>query len=187
MIPELLKESEEKMKKAVEATRHEFTLIRTGRASPSILENVRVETYGQALPLNQVAAITVPEARQLLITPYDRSVINAIEKALLKSEVGITPNSDGNNIRLNIPPLNEQRRKDLTKQVSQKAETGRVSVRSVRQDTVKKLQAQIKAKENPIPENDSKRAQDQVQKLVDKYIAEIDNLLKAKEAELMEV
>jgi len=111
MIPELLKEAEEKMKKAVEVTRHEFTLIRTGRASPAILEHVRVEVYGQQLPLNQVAAVSVPEPRQLLITPFDRNALGAIEKGLLKSDVGITPNNDGNNIRLNIPQLNEERRK----------------------------------------------------------------------------
>jgi ribosome recycling factor len=187
LIPELLKEAEEKMKKAIEATRHEFALIRTGRASPSILEHVRVEMYGQQLPLNQVAAVSVPEPRQLLITPFDRNALGAIEKGLLKSDVGITPNNDGNNIRLNIPQLNEQRRKDLIKQVHQKAETGRVSVRTVRHDAVKKLQTQKKDKENPISENEEKRGTDQVQKLVDKYVAEIDQFTKAKEAELLEV
>lgn len=187
MIPELLKETEEKMKKAVEVTRHEFTLIRTGRASPAILEHVRVEMYGQQMPLQQVAAVSVPEPRQLLITPFDRNALGAIEKGLMKSDVGITPNNDGQNIRLNIPALNEERRKDLIKQVHQKAETGRVSVRTVRQDAVKRLQAQKKAKENPISENEEKRAADQVQKLVDKYVVEIDHLTKAKEAEMLEV
>lgn len=187
MIPELIKETEEKMKKAVEVTRHEFTLIRTGRASPAILEHVRVEMYGQQMPLQQVAAVSVPEPRQLLITPFDRNALGAIEKGLMKSDVGITPNNDGQNIRLNIPALNEERRKELIKQVHQKAETGRVSVRTVRQDAVKRLQNQKKAKENPISENEEKRAADQVQKLVDKYIVEIDHLTKAKEAEMLEV
>ena len=187
MIPELLKETEEKMKKAVEVTRHEYTLIRTGRASPAILEHVRVEVYGQQLPLQQVAAVSVPEPRQLLITPFDRNALAAIEKGLMKSDVGITPNNDGTNIRLNIPQLNEERRKELIKQVHHKAETGRVSVRTVRQDAVKKLQAQKKAKENPISENEEKRAAEQVQKLVDKFMVEIDHLTKAKEAEMMEV
>ena len=187
MIPELLKETEEKMKKAIDATRHEFSLIRTGRANPGILEHVRVEMYGQMLPINQIGAVSVPEPRQLVITPFDRTALAAIEKALLKSDVGITPNNDGSNIRLNIPPLTEQRRKDLIKQVNVKAEAGRVSVRNARHDAVKKLQAQKKAKENPISENEEKRASDQVQKLVDKYVTEVDLVTKAKEAELMEV
>lgn len=187
MIPELLKEAEEKMKRAVEATRHEFTLIRTGRASPAILEHVKVELYGQIMSLRDVAAISVPEPRQLLLTPFDRNALGAIEKGILKSDVGITPNNDGTGIRLNIPLLNEQRRKDLIKQVNQKAETGRVSVRSVRQDAVKKLTVQQKAKENPISENEQKRASEQVQKLVDRYVAEIEQLTKAKEADLLEV
>lgn len=187
MIPELLKETEDKMRKSIDATRHEFTLIRTGRANPTILEHVRVELYGQTLPLNQVAAITVPEPRQLMITPFDRTALPHIEKGIMKSDVNITPNSDGTNIRLNIPPLNEQRRKEMIKIVHQKAEHGRVSIRTVRQDSVKKLQAQKKAKEYPISENDEKRASDQVQKLVDKYIAEIDQITKAKEAEMMEI
>ena len=185
MIPELIKDHEEKMKKAVEATRHEFSQIRTGRANPGILEHVRVEAYCSQLPLSQVAAVTVPEPRQLMITPFDRNMLSAIEKALQKSDVNITPNNDGVNIRLNIPALNEQRRKELIKQVHQKAEVGRVSVRTVRQDAIKKLQAAKKASE--ISENEEKRAADQIQKLVDKYIAEVDQLNKAKEAEMLEV
>lgn len=125
MIPELIKETEEKMKKAVEAARHEFTLVRTGRADPGLLEHVRVQMYGQELPLNQVAAVSVPEPRQLLITPFDRNALAHIEKGILKSDVNITPNNDGNSIRLTIPQLNEQRRKDLIKLVHQKAEHGR--------------------------------------------------------------
>ncbi len=187
MVPELLKECEDKMKRAVEATSHEFTLIRTGRANPGILEHVKVDAYGSSLPLNQVAAITVPEPRQLLITPFDRSLISAIEKGIQKSDVNITPSNDGQSLRLNIPPLNEQRRKDLIKQVHVKAEHGRVAVRNIRQDANKRLQAAKKDKNAPLPENDEKRAQDQVQKLVDKYIAEVEALTKSKEAELMEV
>src|SRR5579859_2050017 len=129
MIPELIKETEEKMKKAIEATRHEFSLVRTGRANPGILEHIKVDLYGASLPLNQVAAVTVPEPRQLLITPFDRNALAHIEKAILKSDVNITPNNDGTGIRLNIPQLNEERRKDLIKQIHHKAETGRVSIR----------------------------------------------------------
>jgi ribosome recycling factor len=185
MIPELIKDAEEKMKKAIEATRHEFAQIRTGRANPGILEHVKVEAYGSTLPLSQVATVTVPEPRQLLITPFDRNMLSAIEKAIQKSDVNITPNNDGTGIRLNIPQLNEQRRKELIKQVHGKAETGRVSVRTVRQDAIKKLQTAKKASE--ISENEEKRAADQIQKLVDKYIVEVDHLNKAKEAEMLEV
>jgi ribosome recycling factor len=187
MIPELLKETEERMKKSIEAMRHEFTLIRTGRANPAILEHVLVEAYGSTLPINQVAAVTVPDPRQLLITPFDRSLLGAIEKGILKSDVNINPNNDGTGIRLNIPALNEERRKELIKQVHKKAEDGRVAVRNIRHDAVKKLQTQKKAKENPLSEDDERRGEDQVKKLVDKYIAEIDTFTKAKEAEMLEV
>ena len=187
MIPELLVETEEKMRKAVESARHEFTLIRTGRANPEILEHIRVDLYGTSMRLNEVASISVPEPRQLLITPFDRNALAHIEKGILKSDVNITPNNDGTSIRLNIPALNEERRKDLIKQVHQKAEHGRVSVRTVRQDAIKRLQTARKDKENPISENEEKRAHEQVQKLVDKHIAEIDALTKAKEIDMMEV
>jgi len=151
MIPELLKDSEDHMKKSVEAARHEFEGIRTGRANPALLDDVKVEAYGSMLPVNQVAAISVPEPRQLLITPY------------------------------------EERRKEMGKLVGKKAEEGKAAIRNIRQNALKKLQTQKKDKENPISENDEKRAADQVQKLVDKYIAEIEHLTKAKEAALMEV
>ena len=187
MIPELIKDAEEKMKKAIESTRHEYSQIRTGRANPGILEHLKVDMYGSSLPLNQVAAVSVPEPRQLLITPFDRTALAHIEKAIMKSDVGITPNNDGTGIRLNIPPLTEQRRKDLIKQVSQKGEQGKASIRTVRQEAIKKLTNARKDKENPISENDEKRAADQIQKLTDKYIAEVDSLTKSKDADLMEV
>ena len=187
MIPELIKDAEEKMKKAIEATKHEYSLIRTGRANPGILEHIRVEMYGSTMLLSQIAAVSVPEPRQLLITPFDRTALAHIEKAIMKSDVGITPNNDGSGIRLNIPALTEQRRKDLIKQVSQKGEQGKASVRTARQEAIKKLSNGRKDKESPISENEEKRAADQVQKLTDKYIAEVDSLTKAKEVDLMEV
>ncbi|MCS6775467.1 MAG: ribosome recycling factor [Chloroherpetonaceae bacterium] len=187
MVAELLKEAEERMKKSIEATRHEFSLIRTGRANPAILEHVQVEAYGTVMPLNQVAAVTVPDPRQLLITPFDRNLLSAIEKGILKSDVNITPTNDGTSIRLVIPPLNEERRKELIKQVHKKAEDGRVAVRNVRHDVIKRLQAQKKAKENPLSEDEERRAEEQVKKLVDKYVAEIDQITKVKEAEMLEV
>ncbi|MDE2127449.1 MAG: ribosome recycling factor [Armatimonadetes bacterium] len=185
MIPELLKETEERMHKSVEATRHEFSLIRTGRASPAILEHVKVDLYGATMPLNQVASVSVPDPRQLMIMPFDRNALAAIEKGILKSDVNLTPNNDGSAIRLNIPPLNEERRRELIKQVHQKAEAGRVGVRNARHDSVKKLQNARKAGE--LPEGEEKRGEESVQKLVDRFIQEIDRLTKAKEAEMMEV
>ncbi len=185
MIPDLLKDAEEKMKKAVEATQQEFAQIRTGRANPGLVEHIKVDVYGSTLPINQLAAVTVPEPRQLLITPYDKNVIAAIEKTLMKSDLGMTPNSDGLSIRLNIPQLNEQRRKDLTKQVNQKAEHGRVSIRTVRQEVQKKLQQAKKSSE--ISEDDERRAMDSLQKLVDRYIVQVDDITKVKDAELLEV
>lgn len=187
MIPELIKDAEEKMKKAIDSTRHEYSQIRTGRANPGILEHLKIEMYGSSLPLQQVAAVSVPEPRQLLITPFDRNALAHIEKAILKSDVGITPNNDGTGIRLNIPALTEQRRKDLIKQVSQKGEHGKASIRTVRQEAIKKLTTARKDKENPLSETDEKRAAEQVQKLTDKYIAEVDALTKSKEADLLEV
>jgi ribosome recycling factor len=138
MIPELLKDSEDHMKKSVEAARHEFEGIRTGRANPALLDDVKVEAYGSTLPVNQVAAISVPEPRQLLITPYDRAQIAFIEKAILKSDINITPNNDGNAIRLTIPPLNEERRKELGKIVGKKAEEAKAAIRNIRHNALKK-------------------------------------------------
>ena len=149
MIPELIKDAEEKMKKAIESTRHEYSQVRTGRANPGILEHLKVDMYGSSLPLNQVAAVSVPEPRQLLITPFDRTALAHIEKAIMKSDVGITPNNDGTGIRLNIPPLTEQRRKDLIKQVSQKAEQGKASIRTVRQEAIKKSVQRPQGQRNP--------------------------------------
>lgn len=185
MIQEIVHQTEEKMKKAVEVTRHEFSLFRTGRANPGILEHIRVDAYGSLLPLIQVAAVTVPDPRMLLITPFDRNLLSHIEKAILKSDVGITPGNDGAAIRLHIPALNEQRRKEIVKQVHHRAEVGRASLRTVRHEAIKHLQNDKKTA--VITEDDEKRAEDQVQKLVDKYIHEIDQLIKAKETELMEV
>jgi ribosome recycling factor len=184
-ISDLIKEAEEKMKKSVEATRHEFTLIRTGRANPAMLEHVTVSYYGTELPLQQVASISVPEPRQLLITPFDKNALSAIEKGILKSDLNLTPNNDGQAIRLNIPPLTEERRKEFIKLLHRKAELGHAAVRNVRHDVNNHLKAMTKAKE--CGEDDEKRATEKVQKLTDQYIAEIDRATKQKEQELLEV
>lgn len=185
MIEEVIRSAEDKMRKTVEVTRHEFTLIRTGRANPSILEHVTVSYYGSELPVQQVASISVPEPRQLLITPFDKNSLVAIEKGILKSDLNLTPNNDGTAIRINIPPLNEERRKELIKQLHKKAEHGHAAIRNVRHEANNHLKAMTKNKE--ISEDDERRAHDKIQKLTDQYIAEIDKATKQKEAELLEV
>lgn len=184
-IADILREAEDHMKKSVEATRHEFSLIRTGRANPAMLEHVTVNYYNTEMPLQQVASISVPEPRQLLIVPFDKGALSAIEKGILKSDVNLTPNNDGSAIRLNIPPLTEERRKELIKLLHKKAELGHAAVRNVRHDTNNHLKALTKNKE--CSEDEEKRANEKVQKLTDQYIAEIDKACKLKEQELLEV
>jgi ribosome recycling factor len=173
------------MQKAVETAAHDFSTIRTGRANPVILENIKVDYYGTPTPLNQLAGVAVPEPRQLLVTPWDRTIINSVLKAIQSSDIGLTPMSDGNVIRLNVPPLTEERRRDLIKQLHKKAEEHKVAVRNVRRDANEHLKEQEKKHE--ISEDQLKREQDETQKITDKYIVEIDKLTSAKEAELKEV
>ncbi|MHB0999575.1 MAG: ribosome recycling factor [Armatimonadota bacterium] len=173
------------MVKAVEAAQHDYSTIRTGRANPTILDRVTVDYFGTQMPINQLASISIPEPRQILIAPWDRSVIPLIEKAILKSDIGLNPNTDGAGIRLNIPSLTEERRKEFIKTLHKKAEEHRVSVRNIRRDAnedFKKLE-----KGGDASEDEVKRAQEQIQKMTDKYIDQIEHLTKAKEAELLEV
>lgn len=185
MTNEIINDAERRMQRTVEAAQHDFATIRTGRANPVILDNIKVDYYGTPTPLNQLAGITVPEPRQLLLTPWDRSIINTILKAIQSSDIGLTPMSDGNVIRMNVPPLTEERRKDLIKQLNKKSEEHKVAVRNIRRDANERIKAQEKKGE--ITEDDMKRQQEQTQKLTDKYIGEIDTLTQAKEAELREV
>lgn len=185
MTAEIISDAERRMQKAVEAAQHDYSTIRTGRANPLILENIRVDYYGTSTPLNQLAGISVPEPRQLVVTPWDRTIINTILKAIQTSDVGLTPMSDGNMIRLNVPPLTEERRKELIKQLHKRSEEHKVAVRNVRRDANEHIKSQEKKSE--ITEDDAKREQDDVQKLTDRYIAEVDKLTAAKEAELREV
>ncbi|MPZ49954.1 MAG: ribosome recycling factor [Dehalococcoidia bacterium] len=185
MIDEILADSEDRMKKTVEAVQRELAGIRTGHAHVGLVDHVRVDYFGSLLPINQMATVAAPEARLLTIQPWDRTALTAIEKALLKSDLGLTPSNDGQIIRLAIPPLNEQRRKELIKVVHTRIEDGRVAVRNVRRDALEHVKRLIQSKE--ASEDDQRRAQDQVQKQTDKYIASIDQLGKEKEAELMEV
>jgi len=185
MIKELLIETEKKMKKAIQATQHELALIRTAKATTSLLDGIRVEYYGTKVPLNQVAAISVPEPKILLVQPWEKSMVAEIEKTLLKSDLGLTPASDGNVIRLPIPPLTQERRKELIKVVHRLAEEGRVAVRNVRRDANEELRKAEKA--GSLPQDDSKRTQERIQELTNKHIEQVDEIVVAKEKEVMEV
>jgi len=179
------KEIESRMTKCVEATRGEFASIRTGRAVPALLDRLLVEAYGQTVPLKQVAGVSTPDSRTLLITAWDKGLVGSIRKSVEKSDLGLTPNVDGTAIRLAIPQLNEERRKELAKLVKKKAEDGRIAVRNVRHRAHDEFKAQLKSHE--ITEDDNKRMQESLQRLTDKYVKEIDALVAAKEKEIMEV
>ncbi|PWK12679.1 ribosome recycling factor [Tumebacillus permanentifrigoris] len=183
MIQEIMKSLDERMEKALGNVKREFSTIRAGRASVSMLDRVQVDYYGSMMPINQLANVSTPEPRQLVITPWDKGSLAAIERAITKSDIGITPSNDGNIIRLTIPQLTEQRRKDLAKQVKGLAEDGRVAVRNIRRD----VNDSLKKLEKEVSEDDIRREQDKVQAATDRYIAEIDKLLSAKEAEILEV
>ncbi|KEO82965.1 ribosome recycling factor [Tumebacillus flagellatus] len=182
-IQDIMKSLDERMEKALSNVKREFSTIRAGRANVSMLDRVQVEYYGSMMPINQLANVSVPEPRQLVITPWDKGSLAAIDKAITKSDLGITPSNDGNVIRLIIPALTEQRRKDLVKQVKGLAEDGRVAVRNIRRD----VNDSLKKLEKEVSEDEIRREQDKVQAATDKTIAEIDKLLSAKEAEIMEV
>ncbi len=185
MAKSLLKNGEDRMKKAVANLSRELASVRAGRANPSLLEKIQIDYYGAPTPLNQLAGISVPEARMLLIQPYDKSVLDEIEKAILKSDLGLTPSNDGDVIRITIPPLTEERRQELVKLVRKYAEENKVAVRNVRRDLNDDLKKSEKNGE--ITEDELRRLTDEVQKLTDKYIAEIDKILEEKEKEIMEV
>ena len=182
---EILAHTKERMKKSEEALQRELGSIRAGRANASLLDRLEVEYYGALTPVNQLASITVPEARMLLITPYDKSSLNDIERAILMSDIGITPTSDGSVIRLIIPQLTEERRKELAKQVGKEAECAKVSVRNIRRDVNDALKKEEKAK--TITEDDAKDGLDQIQKLTDAKIKQIDELKAVKEKDVLEV
>ena len=183
-IKEIIHNTEEKMKKAVESCNREFSEIRTGRASPSLVEGLHVDYYGTLTLLKQIASISVSDARLIVIQPWDPSAVAEIEKAILKSNLGITPSNDGKVVRLNLPQLSKERREELTKVVKDMAENGRISLRTIRRDAnehIKKLE-----NDKAIPEDDRFKAQDKVQKLTDTYIKEIDQILAEKNKELVE-
>jgi ribosome recycling factor len=185
MIDEYLQDARERMHKSVEATRSSFSSVRTGRASPTLLDRIVVEYYGTQTPLKQMATINAPEARLLTIQPYDKSSMKAIERAIQESDLGLTPNNDGSIIRLQIPDMTEERRKEMVKVARHLAEEGRVAVRNVRRDVMHDLRELRDAGE--IGSDDEHRGEQALQKLTDEQVAEIDASLKGKEAEILEV
>ncbi len=181
----VLETCESKMQKSLESLSREFDGLRTGRASTSLLDKIRVEYYGAETPINQVATISVPEARSIVIQPWDKSVLSAIERAILKSDLGLPPNNDGKLIRLNFPPLNEERRKQLVKGAKATAEQSRVAMRNVRREAIDELKRMEKASE--ISEDERKDGETKVQKLTDSFIEKINSLSDEKEKEIMEI
>lgn len=185
VLEDQLKQAEDKMRKAVAVAREEFGMIRTGRASPKIVERIPVDYYGSKTPLGQLAGISVPEARLLMIAPYDRNAMSAMEKAILASDLGITPSNDGTVIRLTFPALTEERRRELIRTMKERAEAGRVAVRNVRRhakDEMERLE-----KHHEVSEDDLKRVEKDLQRHTDRFIAEIDEMATHKEHELLEV
>ncbi len=176
---------EDRMKKAIDHLDEEFAKIRAGRANPAILNNVKVDYYGTPTPINQVGSISVPEARQIMISPWDRSLLGQIEKAIQKSDIGINPINDGNCVRLIFPELNEQRRKELVKDCKAISEEAKVAIRNVRRDGIDEAKASQKA--NEITEDDLKSFEEKIQKLTDKYVENVDNVFKLKEKDIMEI
>lgn len=185
MTEETLVNTEQRMRKSVEVMHQELTGIRTGRATPALIEHLRVDYAGATLPLNQIAGISAPGPNQLIIQPWDRGSIDSIQKAIMTSDLGLNPSSDGRVIRVNVPPLTEERRQDLIKVVRRRVEEGRIAVRNLRRDAMDGLKAQEKDKE--ISQDDQKRIQGQLQKLTDGFIGEIERVGRDKETEVMEV
>ncbi len=179
------KEARAHMEKALEAMRREFSGVRTGKASPALLDTVRVEAYGSKMPLNQVASVSAPEPRLLIVQPWDKGLMPVVEKAIRNAELGLNPANDGGVIRVPIPPLNEERRREMVRMLHKLAEEGRIAVRHARQEANKALKQ--KQADGEVSEDDARRQMDEVQKLTDEYIGKIDHLLKAKEEEVMEV
>jgi ribosome recycling factor len=184
-VKAILVESEQRMKKSIDSLKKDFMRIRTGRASAALLDGISVEYYGSAMPVAQVAAISVPDARMLMIQPWEKSMIGPIEKAIQTSDLGLNPQSDGNVIRLPIPPLSEERRKDLYKHCKKISEDNKVSIRNIRRDSNELLKESEKGKK--ITQDELKKGQDEIQKLTDKYIKSVDEMLVIKEKEILEL
>jgi len=185
VIDEIKDDTETRMEKSVAALETAFARIRTGRASPALLDDIKIDYYGTPTPLNQVASVTVEESRALLISPWEKKLVPQIERAILKSDLGLTPNATADVIRLPMPPLTEETRRDLGKQARAEAEHARVSVRNVRRDSNSQIKELLK--EKVISEDDARRAEETIQKITDRFIAEVDKRLESKEADLLEI
>ncbi len=185
MTADLFADAERRMQKAIEALKQDLAAIRTGRASPSLVDRIQVDYYGTPTPINQIASILAPEARQLVIQPWDRKMLTDIEKAIQKSDLGINPTNDGLVVRLNIPPMSEERRRDMVKALHKKLDEHKVAVRNVRRDIHDKLREREKKKD--VSEDELKRSIERLQKLTDRYIDEMDKVGKSKEQEILEV
>ncbi|WP_305805818.1 ribosome recycling factor [Stenotrophomonas sp. YIM B06876] len=185
MINDIKQDAQARMTKSIDALRHSLTSIRTGRASPALLDGIKVRAYGTETPLNQVASISVSEGRSLVITLFDKGMIKEVEKAIYASDIGITPTTIGTVIRLNLPPLTEERRKELAKSVSKEGEESKVAIRNIRRDANQEVAKLLKDKS--ITEDEERRTQDEIQKLTDKAIKDVDEVVKLKEQELMAV
>ncbi|MBN2104123.1 ribosome recycling factor [bacterium] len=185
MIKSVIEDAKNRMEKSLASSQSELGTVRTGRATPSLLDSVKVDYYGSMMPLKQVANIAVPEPRMLTVHPWDRSMLAPIEKAIMKADIGITPNNDGNIIRLPIPALTEERRKELVKVVHKLGEDGKVAIRNIRRDAINTLKKALKDKD--ISEDEESNAEIDIQELTDDYIQKIDDMVKAKEKEVMEV
>ena len=185
MISDIQRDTEAKMKRTIESLRHNLASIRTGRASPALVEDLQIEAYGSLVPLNQVAGVAVPEAKMILIQPYDTGTLKAIEKAITNSDLGLNPSNDGRIIRLVLPPLTQERRKDLTKQVKARVEESKVALRNVRRESLEDLKKLLTDKK--ISEDEQRRAQEKLQETTDKFAKELEGIGSAKETEVMEV
>lgn len=185
MINDIIQDAKTRMAKSVETLRHELTKLRTGRAHTSLLDHITVDYYGSEVPLKQVANVAVEDARTLTVTPWEKPMVAVIEKAIMKSDLGLNPNTAGTVMRIPLPPLTEERRRDMIRIVRQEAEGAKVAVRNIRRDANNDFKELLKEKE--ISEDDERRAQEQIQKLTDQFVADIDKVTQAKEAELMEI
>jgi ribosome recycling factor len=185
MLDDLKKDATARMQKCVQSFQAELKKMRTGRAHPSLIEHLKVDYYGSDVPLQQVANISIEDARTLVVSPWEKNMVAAIERAIHKSDLGLTPNTAGTVIRIPLPPLTEERRRDITRVVRQDAENARVSVRSVRRDTLADMKEMVK--EKMISQDDERRGQEEIQKLTDRFVAELDQLLAAKEKEILQI
>ncbi|HEX5961815.1 MAG TPA: ribosome recycling factor [Rhodanobacteraceae bacterium] len=185
MLDDIKRDSQTRMGKSVEALRQELSHLRTGRASTALVDGIRVNYYGSDVPINQVATVTVSDARSLTITPYEKQMVGPIEKAIMASDLGVTPTTAGTTIRLNMPPLTEERRKELAKHVGHEGENAKVAIRNIRRDALQQIKNLLKDKR--ISEDDDHRAQDEMQKLTDRFIKDVDAAVQAKEQELLAI